>query len=336
MPAQVAQITQPRGSPRGQVKGVLAQPRHGHFHLDPAARVQELCVDGTANRYIHLSGCQTVECDQRIGAGDIQLSERAEINQRRSLIHYRCLGLSQWPPSLIADRVRLCRAVIQPALPPGGQAEMRPGLGPAVVQSTFAQTATGLGLFEGPVQGKKICDCLFHTCGHVIWCCGGGVDAGEVHLPHVHGRVAVDNPIRQRPPDPRRRHHPDRVHTGSHKQSVDRGLPHQRSGVGGKAFGTVHEMLDTNGFKARTQFQRRFHEGGELIPVFTHLKEGAIALGAIRIPALGVGFKSPDHQLACVSLDVDTTIQIPNDRKRIWQIGDRLGHHIHVLYRLQR
>ena len=103
----------------------------------------------------------------------------------------------------------------------------------------------------------------------------------------------------------------------------------------GETFRPVHEMLDAGLFQHRAKRQRGLHEGGELVPILGQLQKGAVAFGAKGVPAFGVRFKAADHQPTGIALDIDAGVKVANDRHRVGQAGDRVGHHIHMLDRLQ-
>ena len=95
-------------------------------------------------------------------------------------------------------------------------------------------------------------------------------------------------------------------------------------------------MLDAGLFQRGDQGERGLHEGRELVPVLGQFEEGAVALRAVGVPALGMGFEAADHQLARISLDVDATVEVAQYRVGQGQAGHGFGDDVHVLDRLQR
>ena len=101
----------------------------------------------------------------------------------------------------------------------------------------------------------------------MVRCRRPGVGPGDINLPEVHGGLPVGDPIGQRPPDPGGGHHANRIHSRRDKEIIHiGGLAHQRPRIMGETFRAVHEMLNARIVQGRTQSQRRFHKGRELLP----------------------------------------------------------------------
>ena len=165
--------------------------------------------------------------------------------------------------------------------------------------------------------------------------CRTRITAGNIHFPQVHGGRAIHDPVGQHPAHACRGHDPNGIHPRGDEQAIHSGrLPHQGLGISREAFRPVHEMLNAHGFQRGNEVKRSFHEGRELVPVFGHFEEGAVSFGAMRVPALGIGFEPADDELTRITLDVDPPIKIAQHGKAC-ECRVRLRDDIHVLDRLQ-
>ena len=284
-----------------------------------------------------------IEQPEGTGARHIDLGEGREVEQYRAVAHHGGLAFGDGLPGLrAAHRIgevafRLTCCVPQPALPADGEAEDGALCGPVLVQGRAAQVAPGARLLEGPVHGEEVGDRLAHALLHVRRRCGPWIGAGDVDAPQVTRLLGRDDPVGQHVADAGGAHDADRVHAGGDIEPVHlRRLADIGPRVGGEALGAIHETLDAGLGQLRNEIEGGLHEGAELVPVLRHFEEGAVALGAIGIPDLGVGFEAADDEAAGIALHIDAAVEVAHHGEGVGQAGHGLGDDVHVLHRLQR
>ena len=184
---------------------------------------------------------------------------------------------------------------------------------------------------------EHFADRLRHPRGEVGAGVRGAVETRDVHVPEIHRRLAAGDPLRHHPARAGRGHHAGRVEAGRDVETIQEGrLAQQRTGVRGEALRPVHEVLDPRLLQGGDAFKAGMHERLELLPVLRELQEGAVPVRPQRVPELGLQLEAAEHQLARVRLEVDPAVEVAHDRERVGEIVERLGHHVHVLHRLER
>ena len=136
---------------------ILREPGDGPVVLDPATRVQEERVGEPADRDVHVVGAHPLEEAHCVRAGDLDLRERAQIEERHRFPGGAMFLGRVWEPVLPAERVVVGgldagRCEPHRALPLRELAEARPGGLQPIEQRRHADVPRRGRLEVGPVH----------------------------------------------------------------------------------------------------------------------------------------------------------------------------------------
>src|SRR4029077_17330862 len=161
-----------------------------------------------------------------------------------------------------------------------------PGRGEPVVQCGLAHPARGFGLTEWPVHGVQKPEALDRALAQVAPVALKRRTAADVEVPQVDGRMAVDDPTRQRLSAPTGGLDTDGIKAGRHVQAAQlRRLPEQIAIVGGEALRPVEEQL----YPGRLQCRHASHRTGEQRLDVSKIRGQLLEGEALGYPALAPG-----------------------------------------------
>ncbi len=160
--------------------------------------------------------------------------------------------------------------------------------------------------------------------------------ATNVHVPQVHGRSAVHDPLGQHLAGTSGRLHADGVEAGGHPVVAEFGrLAQQVAVVGGERFGAVEEQADAHVCQDRDALAGRLVDWGQVFPVLVQLQERLVGGQPAHAVGLGHRLEGADHEAAGLGLHVDAPVLVSKHREAGRQALDRFGHEVEVLAGMQ-
>ncbi len=198
-PGEIAGLA--RGAGDDEI-AVVALARHREVGLDAAALVQPLGIDHPARRHRHVVGTDPVEDPLGVRALQQVLGEGGLVEEPDRLAHRLVLGGAVLEPILAAVAIAVLGRGARGrkpvgALPARELAEAGAALREPVVQRRFPDTACALHLAEGPVHVVEQAQRLDRALAEVAAVALEGHGAANIHVPEVHGRMPVEDPVRQ-------------------------------------------------------------------------------------------------------------------------------------------
>ena len=245
-------------------------------------------------------------------------------------------------PVLTAVRVLVARldalgGVPVRALPAGHLAEARAARREPVVERRAADASRGLHLPERPVHLVQQPQGLGRPLVEVPAVALEGHEPPDVHLPQVHRRVAVHDPVGDRAPGAAARREAHGVEAGGDEVAAQRRrLAQDVPVVGREALGSVEEQLDAHPSEHGEALRRPQDPRLEMVPVLGQGEELGVLRDPVRRPWLGAGLEEPDHQLARLVAGVGRVVGHAQDRQVRGEPLDRLGDQVEVLRRVER
>ena len=180
-----------------------------------------------------------------------------------------------------------------------------------VMQDGSPHATCRLGLPEGPVHGVQQAQGLHRAVSQVAPVALKGHAAANVHVPQVHGRVTVNNPIGQHLAGAAGRLDADGVKSSGHKQVAHLGcLAQQVTVVGREAFRPIEKQVDAGLGQGRCPVHGSRQQRLDVFQVVGQLVETEAFGDAFHAPGFGHRFKPAHQQLARVFLEVGATIGV--------------------------
>ena len=204
------------------------------------------------------------------------------------------------------------------------------------MQDGAPHAARRLGLPEGPVHGVQQAQGLHRAVFQVAPVALKRHATANVHVPQVHGRVTINNPIGQHFAGATGRLDADRVKASGHKQVTHlRRLAQQVAVVGREAFRTVEKQVDAGLGQGWRPVHGSSQQRLNVLQVIGQLVKTEALGDAFHAPGLGHGLKPAHQQLARVFFEIRAAIGVAQH----WQVGRQalhgLGHDVEMLGRMQ-
>ncbi len=181
---------------------VFGKPCHGEIGLDAAALIEPLGVNDAARLDVDIVGADAVQHLAGIAALDGKFGEARLIEE--GAIGHQPFGLvvGARKPVLAAIAVFVFRFDAAAGIPVGpfpaiDFAEYGAELLGLLVDGRAAHAARCLSLAIGPVHGIEKAQTLACPVMRILAHRLEGMDAADVHGVHIHGRMAVLDPLRQ-------------------------------------------------------------------------------------------------------------------------------------------
>ena len=225
------------------------------------------------------------------------------------------------------------------ALPARGLAETRAGLGQARVQRRGTYVAARRVLPERPVhvvqQAERFGDALFEIAPTVL----ERQVPPHVHVPQVHGRMPVHDPLGQHLARAARGLDADRVEPRGHVEVPEFGRFAQMVAVVGReTLRPVQKQLDARGLQRRHTAHGFVEHVVQMLPVLGERAEGEIVRNGCPSPAprLGVRLEKAGQNAADLLLEIRGAVRVAQRGQPGCESGHRLGHHVEMLRGVQR
>ena len=166
--------------------------------------------------------------------------------------------------------------------------------GQPVVQDGAAHAARGLGLAEGPVHGVQQAQRFHRAVAQVAAVALERHGAADVHVPQIHGRVAVQHPVGQHLACATGGLNANRIEPGGDKQVAHLGrFAQQVAVVGREALGAVEKQVDAGFLQRGRAVHGRSQQRLDVLQVIGQRVEAEGFGNALHAPGLGYGFKPP-------------------------------------------
>ncbi len=163
------------------------------------------------------------------------------------------------------------------------------------------------------------------------------MEPADVHVPQIHARRAVHDPVGDRPPRAAGRLNADGIESRRHEQPRQfRRRPKYVAHVRSETFRSVEQHAYPGSLQQRDAPHRRLQQRLEMVEILCQLIEAEIFRNAVGAPGSCARLETSDQQLACVFLDVDAMVRIAQHRQIFWKAGDRFGYGVKMLGRVQR
>ena len=321
---------------------VLGEAGYRQVGLDAAARIEELGVDHLADRHRHVGDADVLQLGFRVAALNDGLAERRQVEQADGLAHRLVFLADMSEPVLPAigvfvGRRDALRRIPVGALPAAGLAETGIVLRQAAVQRGLARRPRGLDLQMRPMHGIEQTEAFADAVVQIAAIDLEALEARDVDLGQIHGRLPFDDPFRHRAPDTGAAENALRVEAGGDEEVLQlRRFAENEAVVGREAFRAVHEMADARVLEQGNHFHGPGHWRPELIPILLQLAEFERCRQRVERQRLGLRLEGADQQLAGILLDVDGAVGVTQHRqvRRDGRIG--LGRDVHVLGGVER
>ena len=187
---------------------------------------------------------------------------------------------------------------------------------------------------DGVVQAEDLADPVVQPLRVAV----EGGEAPDVNRGQVQARLALDDPLGQRPARAARGRDAEGVEARGHEEVPQlRGLAEDELAVRGEALRAVVELLDAGLGQRRDPDDPVLHQDREVLPVLLEqLELERVGQRVGRDPRLGHRLETADQQAADLFLDVDVAVLVTQHRKVAVHPLDLVGDHVEVLGRVQR
>ena len=328
------------GSERGagdDPERLLADPGDGQIGLDAAALVEQLRVDGRADRLVDVVGAEPIEGIRRSRARDVELRERGLVEEPRGVARRDALGADRRRP--VAARPAVGPIApgarggvrVEPVdpLPAGLLAEAGIEGGEAVVGRRQPQRPAGRPLLAG------IDDVVVARVGieradpRVVTARVVRAEAPDVHRRGIDERHPLDDPLGDHPTDAARPREPVDAESGGDPEAGHLGcLAEDELAVGREGLGAVDDLGDLGPPQARDPPLRSLPGLGEPLHVGFEQRP-RVAQRLVDVPGDRVAGVAADEQAAGLGTEVVDRVGIADRRgvgrdRRIERLGDQV------------
>ncbi len=222
------------------------------------------------------------------------------------------------------------------AIPAGGFADGGTGRSLLRQQRRAAHPTSVLVLQRGPVHRVQPPEGFVRLVVQPRPVVRPATHARDVDLGQVLRRVTLDDPLRERQPDPGPEDDPLRVQPRRHEQVLHLGeLADVEVGVGREALGGSQVVLEAGVAQRRQPLARGGEHRREVIPVLAELGESVGRHVAGRL-GLALRLERPHHQRSAVVPHIEVAVEIAQEREPFLRTVDGLRHDPHVLGRVER
>ena len=341
MPAQPGEVALQSRARHDEEESGFGKPRDGQVALDAAARVEHLRVDDLSGRDVHVVGAQSLQESQCVAALNPDLAEGGHVEHADAGAHGHVLVASIVEPVLPLPAIAVLALLPfagEPvgALPAGRLAEDGATRLQVLVQRRAPHATGSCRLAVGEMVGIEQAERLDGAVVEIGPVALEGLDAADVDVPQVEGRLAILHPLRQRHAGAAGGLDADGVEAAADPEvfQVLR-LAEVVAVVRSEALRTIEEGVDAGGGEQRHALHRFLKNRLEMVEILRQLVEAEILRDARHAPRLRHRLEGAEQDFPRVLLVVGALVLHAQHRQAA-EVGDRFGDDIKMLAGVQR